>query len=110
MLSILETGMLTYHDPTKPTIHIMPGQVFLLAGIFAIFGHGSLGVLCAKLVMITFGVLSIYMTYKIGTYILNPAVGLIAALLLSLYPPSSSRELDVRKSVSISIISYYIGA
>ena len=79
--------MLTYHDPTKPTIHIMPGQVFLLAGIFAIFGHGSLGVLCAKLVMITFGVLSIYMTYKIGTYILNPAVGLIAALLLSLYPP-----------------------
>ena len=37
--------------------------------------------------MITFGVLSIYMTYKIGTYILNPAVGLIAALLLSLYPP-----------------------
>ena len=83
----LETGMLTYHDPTKPTIHIMPGQVFLLAGIFAIFGHGSLGVLCAKLVMITFGVLSIYMTYKIGTYILNPAVGLIAALLLSLYPP-----------------------
>lgn len=65
----------------------MPGQVFLLAGIFAIFGHGSLGVLCAKLVMITFGVLSIYMTYKIGTYILNPAVGLIAALLLSLYPP-----------------------
>ena len=44
MLSILETGMLTYHDPTKPTIHIMPGQVFLLAGIFAIFGHGSLGV------------------------------------------------------------------
>ncbi|MBL3889453.1 glycosyltransferase family 39 protein [Bacillus cereus] len=86
-VNFLETGMLTYHDPTKPTIHIMPGQVFLLAGIFAIFGHGSLGVLCAKLVMITFGVLSIYMTYKIGTYILNPAVGLIAALLLALYPP-----------------------
>ena len=78
----LETGMLTYHDPTKPTIHIMPGQVFLLASIFFIFGHGSLGVLCAKLVMIAFGILSIYMTYKIGTYILNPAVGLIAALLL----------------------------
>lgn len=83
----LETGMLTYHDPTKPTIHIMPGQVFLLASIFFIFGHGSLGVLCAKLVMIAFGILSIYMTYKIGTYILNPAVGLIAALLLALYPP-----------------------
>ncbi len=37
--------------------------------------------------MIAFGILSIYMTYKIGTYILNPAVGLIAALLLALYPP-----------------------
>ncbi|PEU15302.1 MULTISPECIES: glycosyltransferase family 39 protein [unclassified Bacillus (in: firmicutes)] len=86
-VNLLETGMLTYHDPTKPTIHIMPGQVFLLAGIFFIFGHGSLGVLCAKLVMIAFGILSIYMAYKIGTYILNPAVGLIAALLLALYPP-----------------------
>ena len=53
----LETGMLTYHDPTKPTIHIMPGQVFLLASIFFIFGHGSLGVLCAKLVMIAFGII-----------------------------------------------------
>ncbi len=27
-VNFLETGMLTYHDPTKPTIHIMPGQVF----------------------------------------------------------------------------------
>ena len=104
--------MLTYHDPTKPTIHIMPGQVFLLAGIFAIFGHGSLGVLCAKLVMITFGVLSIYMTYKIGTYILNPAVGLIAALLLSLYPPEVVVEnLTLTESPYLFLsLGYYIGA
>ncbi len=34
---LLDTGMLTYHDPAKPTIHIMPGQSMLLASIFYLF-------------------------------------------------------------------------
>lgn len=31
---LLETGMLTYHEPDKPTIHIMPGFPALLAVVF----------------------------------------------------------------------------
>ncbi|MGR5984422.1 ArnT family glycosyltransferase [Bacillus cytotoxicus] len=84
---LLDTGMLTYHDPAKPTIHIMPGQSMLLASIFYLFGSGASGLFIAKLVMMLFGVASIYMTYKIATYILNPASGLIVALLLACYPP-----------------------
>ncbi|KFN04552.1 4-amino-4-deoxy-L-arabinose transferase [Bacillus clarus] len=84
---LLETGMLTYHDPAKPTIHIMPGFPALLAAVFYFFGSGSSGLFVAKLIIIIFGIASIYMTYKIGTYLLNPAAGLIAALLLAIYPP-----------------------
>lgn len=31
---LLETGMLTYHEPDKPTIHIMPGFPAFLATVF----------------------------------------------------------------------------
>ncbi|MGH0428048.1 glycosyltransferase family 39 protein [Bacillus hominis] len=86
-IGLLDTGMLTYHDPAKPTAHIMPGFPALLAVIFYFFGSGSSGLLVAKLVTIIFGVLSVYMTYKIGTYLLNPVAGLIGALLLAIYPP-----------------------
>ncbi|MBD5795422.1 MULTISPECIES: ArnT family glycosyltransferase [Bacillus] len=85
--NLLESGMLTYHNADQPTIHIMPGQSFLLAAIFGIFGKAKLGLFVAKMTMISFGVLSIYMTFRIGKYIFNPTVGLIGAFLLAIYPP-----------------------
>ncbi|MCU5525224.1 glycosyltransferase family 39 protein, partial [Bacillus cereus] len=84
---LLETGMLTYHEPDKPTIHIMPGFPAFLATVFYFFGNGNEGLFVAKLIIILLGVLSILLTYKIGTYLLNPAAGLIGAFLLAVYPP-----------------------
>ena len=89
---LLETGMLTYHEPDKPTIHIMPGFPALLAAVFYFFGNGSEGLFIAKLIIILLGVLSILLTYKIGTYLLNPAAGLIGAFLLAVYPPEIVME------------------
>ena len=89
---LLETGMLTYHEPDKPTIHIMPGFPAVLAAVFYFFGNGSEGLFVAKLIIIILGVLSIFLTYKIGTYLLNPAAGLIGAFLLAMYPPEIVME------------------
>ncbi|MCI0765359.1 glycosyltransferase family 39 protein [Bacillus sp. TL12] len=86
-MRLLESGMLTYHKADQPTIHIMPGQSFLLATIFFIFGKAKLGIFVAKMTMISFGILSIFMTFLIGKRIFNPAVGLIGAFLLAIYPP-----------------------
>jgi len=84
---LLETGMLIYHELDKPPIHIMPGFPVFLVTVFYFFGNGNKGLFVAKLIIILLGVLIILLTYKIGTYLLNPAAGLIGAFLLAVYPP-----------------------
>ncbi|MGM8214575.1 glycosyltransferase family 39 protein [Bacillaceae bacterium W0354] len=79
--------MLTYHEKDEPTVHIMPGQPLLLAGIFSIFGAEQTGLYIAKILMIIFGVLAIYFVYLIGCYVANIYVGWIAALFLTFYIP-----------------------
>ena len=66
--------MLTYHEPDKPTIHIMPGFPAFLATVFY-FLEMAMNIFVAKLIIILLGVLSILLTYKIGTYLLNPLQG-----------------------------------
>ncbi|WP_449537829.1 glycosyltransferase family 39 protein [Ferdinandcohnia sp. Marseille-Q9671] len=84
---LLEKFMLIYHDPNAPTVHIMPGQTFLLAVVFFIFGQGDLGIYAAKFVMIMLGLSSIYGIYLIGKQILSENAGLIAAFLLAIFIP-----------------------
>ena len=60
--------------------------------MYFIFGNGSEGLFVAKLIIILLGVLSILLTYKIGTYLLNSAAGLIGAFLLAVYPPEIVME------------------
>ncbi len=85
---LLETGMLIYHEMDKPSIHIMPGfPVFFSYCILLFFVNGNKGLFVAKLIIILLGVLIILLTYKIGTYLLNPAAGLIGTFLLAVYPP-----------------------
>lgn len=86
-IELLKSGILIYHEVGVPTIHIMPGQPFLLAGIFAIFGSGATGMIVAKTVMILLGTASIFMLYLIGKEIANKATGLIAAFLYSILIP-----------------------
>lgn len=83
----LEKWMVTYHDASMPTVHIMPGQVFLLAGVFSIFGKGTVGVYAAKMAMILFGLITVYGTYKLGSIIMNEYVGLIASFLVAIFIP-----------------------
>lgn len=90
-IRLLETGMLTYRGPTEPahfaaepTVKIMPGQPFLLAAVFAVFGTGDTGLYAAKILMILLGLAGIYGIYLTGKYCWGTAAGLIAAFLLAI--------------------------
>lgn len=84
---LIQTGMLTYHQIGEPTVHIMPGQSFLLALVFLLFGYEEIGLYAARIVISLFGVTSIYFVYLIGTYVFNKWTGLIAAFLLAIFVP-----------------------
>ncbi|PUB05906.1 glycosyltransferase family 39 protein [Paenisporosarcina sp. OV554] len=86
-LTLLETGMLTYHKADMATVHIMPGQSFLLALIFLLFGKGSFGILMGKFIFIVFGTFNIFMVYKIGKIIGNRFIGLLSAAMLAVFIP-----------------------
>lgn len=85
--TLLLTGTLTYHRSDEPTVHIMPGMPIFLAAVFAVFGHGFLGLLAAKVAIIAIGVLGVYGVYRIGRTVWGHGVGLLAALLMAVYPP-----------------------
>lgn len=86
-LTLLETGMLTYHRADMPTVHIMPGQSFLLAFIFLIFGKGSFGFLMGKIIFVTIGAVNIFLVYKLGKLIGNKFIGLASATMLAIFIP-----------------------
>ena len=86
-LTLLETGMLTYHSPDVPTVHIMPGQSFLLAFIFLLFGKGAFGLLMGKFIFILLGTINILIVYKIGKIIGNTFIGLMSAAMLAIFIP-----------------------
>lgn len=84
---LLAEGKLVYVDHTEPTVHIMPGLPFLVAGVFFIFGTGTSGLAAAKVLMILFGCISIFGIYKIGERLFSPIGGFIGAMILALYIP-----------------------
>ncbi|MFP7737740.1 ArnT family glycosyltransferase [Priestia aryabhattai] len=84
---LLKTGMLTYVEHTIPTVHIMPGQVWLLSLPILLFGPGNASLIATKIMFILLGTLSIYLLYKIGAKLFNEKAGLIAAFLLAIYLP-----------------------
>jgi 4-amino-4-deoxy-L-arabinose transferase-like glycosyltransferase len=86
--ALLERGMLTYHVPNDtPTVHIMPGQPFLLASLFLVFGTGMAGIVAGKLLFILLGVANVYWVYLIGRHVGNLFIGLLSALLLAGFLP-----------------------
>lgn len=87
-INLIETGKLTYHDPTEPTVHIMPGMSILLGIVYLIFGYGNVGIFLAKLLMICCGVSSVLGTYVVADKITgNKMIANISALLLAVYIP-----------------------
>lgn len=87
-INLLENGILSYHDPNEPTVHIMPGMTLILSVIFFIFGSGENGMYAAKIVFISIGTFSVF-AMQLFAYSITKSkvVGYISALVLALYIP-----------------------
>ncbi len=86
-IHFLQNGMITYYQPNLPTMHMMPGITFWLAGLFWVFGTGGGGLLLAKYVTAVLGVLGVLGVYLLVRRIWGPVAGLVGALLAAVYPP-----------------------
>ena len=82
---LLEEGRLVFHQYNEPTVFIMPGYPFFLAGIFALFGTGLEGMQAVRLIQVILQVFSLYFIYRIAAYTFNRTAGIISLLLLTFY-------------------------
>ncbi|MCW2277539.1 ArnT family glycosyltransferase [Heliophilum fasciatum] len=80
----LNTGMFTYRNPMQPTVFITPGFPALLAAVFAAGGD----VQTVRLVQAVLTTLSVLLTYLIGRDLFGQKTGLLAALVMAVYPPN----------------------
>lgn len=85
-IEFLKGNGITYYNPEEPTIHILPGITYLLSP-FLVLGYNEISMTFIKLMMISFGLVSISLTYAIGRYLFNRFVGWIGAFLLAIYIP-----------------------
>lgn len=85
--TLLEKGMFTYHYTDQPTVFIMPGHVFLIAGIMKIFGKGDMGLTAFRIFQALIQTGSLYLIFLIGRRVFNSYAGIIACLIDALYIP-----------------------
>jgi 4-amino-4-deoxy-L-arabinose transferase-like glycosyltransferase len=75
--------------PEGPTSWMPPVYPLIMAGIFKVFGIYSMqSALALELLLTIVSVLSCGLLYLLGKRLYNAQVGLIAAFLLAIYPPS----------------------
>lgn len=84
---LFSNGTFSYYAPHVPTVHMMPGIVLLLAGVFALFGSGGVGLIVCKLLMSLIAVVGIWGVYLIGKRLGHPMIGLFGALFAAFYVP-----------------------
>ncbi|HOJ08974.1 MAG TPA: glycosyltransferase family 39 protein [Clostridiales bacterium] len=82
--TLLEKGMLTYHDVNVPTVYIMPGHTIIIAAITGIFGKYG-GITAFRLFQVLLQALSILLVFLIGRTVFNSSVGIIAAFINATY-------------------------
>lgn len=86
-LWLLDKGTYSFYTPLKPTVHMMPGIIFLLAAIIAVFGKGTLGLYVGKLIFASIACAGIVGAFKAVERITHVYVAFVVALALALYPP-----------------------
>ncbi|WP_042350891.1 ArnT family glycosyltransferase [Bacillus massiliigorillae] len=83
---LLESGMLTYHFEDIPTVHLMPGEPFMLAVIFKIFGL-EYGIWAARVVHIVIGCMTIVVAMKLAAHWVGERWSWIVGILAAVFPP-----------------------
>ncbi|MFB5190809.1 ArnT family glycosyltransferase [Alicyclobacillus fastidiosus] len=84
---LLQSHIYAYYTPDAPTVHMLPGMTFILAGVLAVFGQGALGLYAGKIVFTLIGAFGIVGAYQSVAYVWNRYVALAVALFLAVYVP-----------------------
>ncbi|MBU5593262.1 glycosyltransferase family 39 protein [Clostridium sp. MSJ-4] len=84
--TILDTGILSYHNPGEKTVFIMPGISYTLAFFMKIFGRVE-GVMAFRIFQGVLQSLSIFIIFFIGRKLFNSRVGFWAAIIDVFYIP-----------------------
>lgn len=78
--TLLEKGILTYHDVDIPSVYIMPGHSFVIAAITGTFGRAG-GIIAFRMFQVLLQALSLILVFLIGRTVFNSLVGIIAVLI-----------------------------
>lgn len=82
----LNTGVLTYNDPSRPTLFITPGYPAFLAGMMGLFGDGAVYGYAVRLVQAVIVTLSWWLLYRVGLRIVGERASLGAVALCAFSP------------------------
>lgn len=83
---LLIHGQLTYHFPDVPTAHLMPGEPFLLAFIFSLFGLDT-GLWVAKVIHILIGCATIFVAMKLAAHWVGQRWSWLVGIIAAIFPP-----------------------
>ncbi|MVP00883.1 ArnT family glycosyltransferase [Paenibacillus lutrae] len=83
----LEEGMLTYNDPTRPTMFITPALPAFIAIFMKWLGTGYELEQTLRIVQVLMVTFALYLLFQIGTRIFNEKAALLAVTLTAFYLP-----------------------
>ncbi|WP_297421786.1 glycosyltransferase family 39 protein [Clostridium sp.] len=82
--NLVENGMLSYEDISKPTVYIMPGLTFILSFFVIIFGKFQ-AIVVFKIFQVVLQICSLNLIFLIGIKVFNKKAALIACIIDSIY-------------------------
>jgi 4-amino-4-deoxy-L-arabinose transferase-like glycosyltransferase len=85
---LVKRGIFIFYGFNDPTVFVMPGYPFFLAGIFKLFGFGLIGIQAVRILQAAISCITILMVFLTARTLFNRKIGLIAAFLVSFYPPN----------------------
>ncbi|MBL0386928.1 glycosyltransferase family 39 protein [Tumebacillus sp. ITR2] len=108
---LLEAGIFTFgFDVNLPTVFIPPVFPLYLAGVFAVFGSGEVGLTVAQYSFAVIGTLAIGMTALLGAVIKRPYAGIVGALIYAVYPPTilSSIVFLTESMFTLGMLAFFV--
>jgi len=109
-VQLLQKGLYGYKS-TKPNAQMSPGYPLFLAGIYAVSGHANGGrprhLLDA--IQIAIACITLLGVFLIGRRLFGDWVGLVAALLVAVYPPTIvATNLWLTETITTALIVWYV--
>ncbi|WP_052339827.1 ArnT family glycosyltransferase [Gorillibacterium massiliense] len=84
---LLKTGVLTYNDPTRPTVFITPAYPGFIALIMSVFGTGETAAQVVRILQAVMMTGAFALLYRIGNRLFSPKTSLWAVFFCVVYPP-----------------------